>query len=331
MEKIKFSFIVPIYNTKKEYLDECIDSLVAQQYENYEIILVDDGSNQEIKDYLTNFETLPKTKLIHQENKGIVGARLTGLKHATGDYIYFVDSDDLVNKDLLNILVDIIDKYNPDMILHESPRFTDSIENITYQSRFMKEGMVDKQEVMKHLVSLHINPLTDKCTKREYYKGIENSIDSSIINGEDLQQSTYLILQADSFYYTEKNLDYYRHTENDKNYYDVTKLHGANYLIPAYKMIFENSNEYSYLLPYFKNAACKSIISIALQICSVTNKYEEKKNLLNELNKQEIIKILTNINVRIPFSTYLLFRLLTSNYNTLFVLLTNIYNLLTHQ
>lgn len=326
MEKTKFSFIVPVYNTKKEYLKECIDSLTIQNYSNYEIIIVDDGSNKETKDYLNTFLINKKISIIHQENKGIVGARLTGLNHATGDYIYFVDSDDLVNTNLLNILNSIIEKYDSDIIIHESPRFEDNIENITYNTHFMSEGVVSKQEVLEQLLSLHINSVTDKCARRSLYKDIEKHIDSKIINGEDLQQSTYLILNANSFYYSEKPLDYYRYFGDGQEYYDVTKLHEINYLVPTYKMVFSD-DKYLNLLPTYKKAAINSIIYTAFQLCGIDKNYKEKVNLLDDLNSQEIVQIIKNIKQKTSFVNEAIFKLIVNRFYLLFILLAKIYNL----
>jgi len=89
------SIVVPVYKVEK-YLGRCVESLLAQTYRNVEIILVDDGSPdhcpQMCDDYAAKYE---KIHVIHQENKGLSGARNTGIDHAKGELIAFVDSDDL--------------------------------------------------------------------------------------------------------------------------------------------------------------------------------------------------------------------------------------------
>ena len=103
MEKV--SIIVPIYNTR-HMVERCLDSLIQQTYKNIEILLVDDGSTDgsgEIcKVYKKNNE---KISYIYQENQGVSKARNTGLQYATGKYITFVDSDDYVRKNFVEILV----------------------------------------------------------------------------------------------------------------------------------------------------------------------------------------------------------------------------------
>lgn len=314
MEKqTRFSIITPVYNTKKEFLIECFNSSLNQKYDNYEVIIVDDGSNAETKNVLENYKNNKNVKLIHQDNKGIVGARLTGLANATGDYVYFLDSDDICNANLLNILNNIVIKYNPDVILHDCYRFTDSIENIESETHFLNEGVVSKEEVLTQLLQLHINGITNKVARRELYNDMEKSIDLSIINGEDLQQSTYVILNGNSFYQTYEQLEYWRVNNEQRDYYDVTRLHEINFLIPTYKMVFEQNQTYNNLLNYYLNASKKAVLYIAFQICQLkTNKTHA---LLNELNEQEINKLLSRINEKkVTLVDFVYKQLINKNY-----------------
>lgn len=92
---MKLSYIVPVYNVEK-YLRKCIDSILAQSFDDYEIILVDDASPDSCPIICDEYEKKNPgvIKVIHQENRGLSGARNSGLKQACGDYIYFFDSDD---------------------------------------------------------------------------------------------------------------------------------------------------------------------------------------------------------------------------------------------
>ena len=94
------SIIVPVYNTKKEYLDKCIESLVCQTLKDIELIFVDDGSTDDTLEYLRTKEKLnPQMRVIAQgENRRQGGARNTGIRAARGEYIAFCDSDDFVDK-----------------------------------------------------------------------------------------------------------------------------------------------------------------------------------------------------------------------------------------
>jgi glycosyltransferase involved in cell wall biosynthesis len=114
MEK-KISVIVPVYNTEK-YLRECIDSILCQTYSNFELILIDDGSTDDSLSICSAYRTNSKVVVLHQENKGQSAARNKGLSVAKGEFITFVDSDDLVERNYLERLLDAATKYNADWV-----------------------------------------------------------------------------------------------------------------------------------------------------------------------------------------------------------------------
>lgn len=109
------SIIVPVYNVEK-YLAECLGSILASTYSNIEVIVVDDGSPDSCPRICDEYARKdPRVKVIHQENQGLVGARNTGMAHATGRYIGFVDSDDMVSPVLYEHLVAAIENENADI------------------------------------------------------------------------------------------------------------------------------------------------------------------------------------------------------------------------
>lgn len=96
-----FSVIIPVYNVEN-YLDRCVESVCRQIYQNFEIILVDDGATDNSGKMCDEWAKKDsRIKVIHQANKGLPGARNSGLKIATGDFIFFLDSDDFIEKELL--------------------------------------------------------------------------------------------------------------------------------------------------------------------------------------------------------------------------------------
>lgn len=100
MEKCRFSIIVPVYNVET-YLGSCVNSLMNQDYGNYEILLINDGSTDEsgrICDYFSSI--CSKIKVFHCKNKGVSAARNYGVSQAQGEYLIFADSDDRVESDL---------------------------------------------------------------------------------------------------------------------------------------------------------------------------------------------------------------------------------------
>lgn len=96
---MKISAIVPVYNTER-YVGRCIDSVIAQTYTDWELILVDDGSTDRSSEILDNYQNKDsRIKVIHQENSGPGLARNIGIENIHGDYTVFIDSDDIIKKD----------------------------------------------------------------------------------------------------------------------------------------------------------------------------------------------------------------------------------------
>ena len=118
MEKVRFSIIMPAHNAEKE-IEEAIKSVISQDYDNYEFIIIDDLSTDNTYEIAKKYELEnPKIKLIrHTENKKAGGARNTGIKAADGNYILFLDSDDLLaDKDVLKRLNNTIGNSTPDIV-----------------------------------------------------------------------------------------------------------------------------------------------------------------------------------------------------------------------
>lgn len=114
---IKISFIVPVYNVEK-YLRECLNSLENQTYKNIEIVLINDGSTDSSASILSEYVGRDdRFVLVNQKNQGLSSARNVGFNHVTGDYVFYVDSDDYVSYDSAEVVVDSVNKYgNVDII-----------------------------------------------------------------------------------------------------------------------------------------------------------------------------------------------------------------------
>ena len=112
----KISVIVPVYNTEK-YLKKCLDSIVKQIYQDFEVIIVNDGSTDNSREIIDKYiERYPeKIKCINKQNEGLSSARNCGVETATGDYITFVDSDDYIDQNLFKNLLPYVEK-NIDLI-----------------------------------------------------------------------------------------------------------------------------------------------------------------------------------------------------------------------
>ena len=114
---LDLSIVVPVYNYA-DIIEDTILAILSQKTSyQYEVILVDDGSTDGAGEILKKFESIPKVKIISQENGGIGTARNTGINHAAGKYLMFVDCDDIVHDDIVETLMSRAYKDNLDMVM----------------------------------------------------------------------------------------------------------------------------------------------------------------------------------------------------------------------
>lgn len=128
---MKLSIVIPVYNTEK-YLEKCLASCVSQEVEkaDYEIVVVDDGTKDNAMAIALRYqENYPNIKIFSQENAGLSAARNMGLSHCSGDYVWFVDSDDYIEEGALSLIFNNIEN-NPDVICIQAKRSDeDSVRN----------------------------------------------------------------------------------------------------------------------------------------------------------------------------------------------------------
>ena len=165
------SIIVPVYQVKN-YVGECVESLLRQTYTNLEILLVDDGSTDgsgAICDEYARGDN--RIRVIHQENQGLSAARNAGLDQAAGEYVAFVDSDDAVWPDYIETLYDLADRYQADIAVCAYERGEigatgTQIKNDIYVANQFRDENVDGA-VDRHEHSKYDSSVTEVCMTSE--------------------------------------------------------------------------------------------------------------------------------------------------------------------
>lgn len=194
----KISVVVPSYNNAP-WLPQCLESLLAQTYENLEIIVVDDGSTDDTPAVLEAFSRKDsKILALRQENSGVTAARLRGVAEATGDWIGFVDGDDRVEPDLFARLLENAKKEDAD------------ISHCGYQLVFLdgrreQHGGTGTRLVQTRIQAMEtlleeklVKPgLWNKLFRRELFSGLDDWMDRSVKNNEDMLMNYYLFCQAE--------------------------------------------------------------------------------------------------------------------------------------
>ena len=208
------SIVIPVYNTN-EYFAACLDSAVSQLDDQTEIIIVDDGSTDgSTETALAYAEKYPSLiRVIRQENRGNTIARYAGIRETKGDYIAFLDSDDLLDPAWYASIRSVIDSQEPDMIILRWQKFDDEGHLFeTERPPLFPEGPVAKEDVLKvYLSSQRVTSLPLKVVKREMFTEETDYSD----NGrrrlmEDKLMSMQLFRNASSFWYLPQILYNYR-------------------------------------------------------------------------------------------------------------------------
>ena len=157
----KVSMGVPVYNVA-EYLPQCLDSILNQTFQDFEVILVDDGSTDNsfkiCQEYVAKDS---RFRLIHQKNKGLAGARNTIIKNVKTEYIAWVDSDDWIEENYLKLLVDTQEKTDADMVTMGHKVYQDGTVYIAnYAERFGEhqnsEGAIPAEYMIEDLIRFNL-------------------------------------------------------------------------------------------------------------------------------------------------------------------------------
>lgn len=213
----KFSIIVPIYNAE-QYLKQCIDSILNQIYQDFELILVDDGSTDNCPVICDEYAIKDnRIKVIHKQNNGVSMARQDAIAIAQGKYLVFVDADDSITKDCLE---EIVAHDGVDVI-----RYGHNVENsngkVTVSLPFEREGYFSKEDIERKIfpyliqgvrANYYCPSLWAHAFKRELF--IENMLkDKKVTMGEDGACVMPCIYNAHSLYCIKKCL--YNYNYND--------------------------------------------------------------------------------------------------------------------
>lgn len=210
-----FSILIPVYNVEK-YLAECLNSVLAQTFSDYEIILVDDGSTDSSGQICDAYRARypDRIRVLHKENQGPISARRAGLGLAAGKYICFLDSDDYWVSNTLDRLHEILLAEGSDVVFFRWLRVSDNGEPLsdTEPGAFPCSMSLDKKTVFEKIMSTSVlNKLGTKCCRKELFDPDEDlSRFYAIQNGEDLLQSLPVLYKANSFFYLNEALEMYR-------------------------------------------------------------------------------------------------------------------------
>ena len=284
------SVIVPIYNVEK-YLNKCIDSIINQTYKNLEIILVDDGSPDNSGNICDEYSKKDnRIKVIHKENGGVSSARNVGINNATGNWISFIDSDDWIEENYFEILLNKAKNENADIVICGYNRiWRNKVEII---NKVSKDTIYNNKEYLINSLNPQMGfgygPM--KITKRECIGQV--LFDENLVVGEDALFNLKISKNIKKAVFCNQVLYNYRNNENSAvKRFDLS--YADKYLksmISSKKYIFDNYKEKEIIQRYY-NFVAFHVMLVAVNYCyHPNNEIKNKRKLLKEICEIEEFK-----------------------------------------
>lgn len=235
--------VIPVYNVEK-YIYECVNSVLDQEYKDIEIILVDDGSTDSSGkkcDEIASSDN--RIKVIHQENKGLSGARNAAIDIAKGTYITFVDSDDFINRDMISRMLSLLKSNDADMVVTGLRSFFEDGSEIM-NSHKGKVFVYSKEKALDcYLFNNYLTP----CVCGKLYKlELWNDIRCPIGKLHEDQYTTYKIIDKCNTIVYDTDCQYnYRKR--------LGSIGHSNFSTKSYDLLYGIREEYDYITKKYKD------------------------------------------------------------------------------
>lgn len=303
MDKL-VSVIVPIYNSEK-YIARCIESILNQTYKNIEVILINDGSSDKSLEIINYYKSIDNRILvINKKNEGVSIARNYGIEKSNGDYIGFVDSDDHIEENMYEVLVNRIQEDNSEMAV-----LTSYTINYFDKYRSNYNNTINSDDALKYLLRLSFpTSLWPYLYKREIIKG--NCLNKDIHFFEDFEFNFKVIKNTSKISLCDKLLYHYNINEGSINSQGISdkKITCLNIYENIKNDINELNSKYKRNQSiYFRAHFLASIIaSLAKSDLDVNTKYYD----IVYKNSKKIVRDII-LNKEIPFK-YRIMILITS-------------------
>lgn len=293
---MKYSILIPVYNVEK-YITRCLQSVLEQEIRDYEVILVNDGSTDGSVEICARFCARDQRfRLLHQENMGLLRARRTALKHASGDYILFLDSDDFWNSDTLKKIDLMLKCHDLDVLVFRYQKFF-SEGKIVPGPEFFEDGKEFKESekrnyVLQWIKNPDLNAMWAKVVKRSCIDIDNEYVEfTGLSSGEDYIQSICIIERAKSIMYSKKILYNYRVNENSISFtYNPEKLKhihmGKRYFETFLLENYPNDNELR--VEFYK--AYLTTLGGNLMFFYMNASIAEIRKWIEYINNQELFK-----------------------------------------
>ena len=209
------SIIVPVYNAEK-FLNRCVDSILGQEYRDFELILVDDGSRDMSGSICDAYaKTDERVVVIHKENSGVSDTRNQGIERAKGTYLQFVDSDDWLTPDATKLMVRAAEEHGCDMVISDFYRVVGDM--VSRKGDIESDCVIDREEfasfMMENPADYYYGVLWNKLYRRDLVNRFGIRMDAEISWCEDFMFNLEYVRYAETFYALRTPVYYYVKTK----------------------------------------------------------------------------------------------------------------------
>ena len=309
---IKVSIIIPVYNVEN-YLEECLDSAVNQTLKEIEIIAVNDGSTDSSLDILNKYKDKYKNiNIINQENKGLSGARNSGLKLAKGKYVYFLDSDDYINIDSMEVCYKEAEKYNLDIVTFDAKSFYDDFDKSELSENYDRSDKL-KEEVMNgedlyiyaNSIGAYYAPVWLNFYNREYIEKNKLYFYEGIVHEDEIHTSQSFI-KANRVKYISKMFFNRRIRPNSIMTSPISeKRIEGNYVIAEETYNFIRKNNLKETTVQILLAWIRLYYSNCIRFCDALSLYDKRKYIEVKIKeKDKVINIDLDLQINCPILYY---------------------------
>ena len=221
-EQPLISVIVPVYNVEK-YLKKCVNSITSQTYENLEILLVDDGSTDSSGQICNEFEKNDaRIKVIHKKNGGLSDARNAGLDRAKGQYYAFIDSDDYIQDNTIEIMLNAVKKNKSEIAICNMIRFLEEGETLQFYCPTDHEVLYQGKQRYK---TLNQPSVCNKLFEAKLFEGIRfpkgKYYEDTFVYHEVLYRANNIVLTGtDSYWYLSREDSIVGQPQYTERYFD---------------------------------------------------------------------------------------------------------------
>lgn len=240
---VLISIIIPVYNAE-HYLQRCVHAVLDQDYNNFEVVLVDDGSTDDSGQLCDEYaENDKRIRVIHQQNQGASIARLNGLRNAKGEYVTFIDSDDWVANDYVSKLYDFIVEHHITVSACGVQRIKEN-EIINFQRTEHQSFLLSFEELMPRFFKYEFWGFPGKLYKKSVLSQI--TFPKATLS-EDYLVMTQLFLKERQMAYTEAPLYFYEYHPNSLSHQKLSKRAFEEFenVKAVYELIKEQEPQYT--------------------------------------------------------------------------------------